>query len=101
MAKKTLKDQLTILQREHAMTRGGVNTTARGIEMTFRKERLTRRLVYGILVLHAVNGIHFYQGVALDPQYAASAGAASIVLIYAYDWIALRVRRLSASRDDG
>ena len=36
------------MQREHAITRGGVNSTARGIEMVFRKHRLTRYLVYGL-----------------------------------------------------
>jgi hypothetical protein len=36
------------MQIEHAKTRGGVNAAARGVELVYRKHRLTRYLVYGL-----------------------------------------------------
>jgi hypothetical protein len=42
------------MEKAHAMTRGGVNACAKGIEMVFLGHKTTRRLVYALLAAEAV-----------------------------------------------
>jgi hypothetical protein len=37
------------IAREHAITRGGVNTVAKGLDMVFTSGKMTRWMVYGVI----------------------------------------------------
>ena len=50
------------MEKQHAVTRGGVNSVARGVEMVFKSHRRTRWTLYGLGVAEIANIIGRYLG---------------------------------------